>query len=90
MLFGRGNIPSKTTVVENHNEAFFCWNIFMKEKAPTFLFWRSYNPDRIELNAGTENLIKHLNFYLLKHLKVIVYNGCLPVFCDAFNLKDSQ
>lgn len=64
----------------------------MKEKVPTFLFWGSYNPDRIELNSGTESLNKHLHFYLLKYnfavkgnFKVIVYDGCLSVFCNAFN-----
>ena len=66
----------------------------MNEKVRTFLFSISYNPDRTKLNARTERLNKHLAFYLLKYnfvvkgnLNVSVYDGCLSVFCDGFNLK---
>ena len=38
MLFGRGNIPSKTTVVENHNEAFFVEIYLWKRKYLLFYF----------------------------------------------------
>ena len=71
----------------------FCWNKLTKEKLAIFLFWSSFNPNKIEIKI--ESLNKRLALYslindsftALRDLNGSVNDTNLSVFCDDFNFK---